>query len=153
MRLVIRIDRLDRASDRLRHHHHSRAAPERIIVAFQMLIIRIIADIHHVDFDFSVFLRPAQNTLVQCRKHLGKQSQYIYSHYFFPRFAAFVFIKSRLRTLRNRIFRDRRSFPQRPHIKRATKVRPPEKIQSRLSPCRPVSLKSSRPAPRRRRTS
>lgn len=69
MRLMFLIQRVYRAAPMgLGHHHHTRAAAEGVIVAFEVLILGIIADIHDVDGNFSRFLRPAEDTFLPARK-------------------------------------------------------------------------------------
>ena len=63
--LVVGVERLDRASDGLRRHHHARAAAEGIIVALQMLILGVIADIHGFDRYLALILRSADDTLLK----------------------------------------------------------------------------------------
>ena len=70
---MLGVHRLDRASHRLRHHNHTRAAAERIIVALQMLILRIVANIYHVDLQLIALDCPPDNTFVKRRKHLGEE--------------------------------------------------------------------------------
>ena len=85
-RLVLGVERLDGAADGLRHHDHARAASKGIIVAFQMLVLRMIAQIHDLKFYLAFPLRPAEDGRGECRKHLGEQRQYgdLHNHSFPP---------------------------------------------------------------------
>ena len=73
VRLMLRVQSVDGAADRLGHHHHARAPAEGIIVALEVFIFRIVAEIDDVYFYFSRLPRPAENTLLQCGKHFGKK--------------------------------------------------------------------------------
>ena len=79
-RFMFGIEGVDRRTDGLSRHHHARAASERIIVAAQVLVFGIIADVHHVDLDFILFLCPSQNARRKRRKHFGKKRQNIDPH-------------------------------------------------------------------------
>ena len=57
---MVGVKRLDRAPDRLGHHYHTRATAEGIVVAFQMLILGVVANIHDIDFNFLFLLRTAE---------------------------------------------------------------------------------------------
>ena len=74
-RLVFGIDRLHRGADGLRHHHHPRAAAKGIIVAFQVLVLGIVADVHDVDGEFPLPLRAAEDARRKRGEHLGKERQ------------------------------------------------------------------------------
>ena len=79
-RFMIGVERFDRRADRLSHHHHSRAAAEGIIVAFEVLVLRIIAKVDRADLHFILFLRPAENARIERGKHFGKQCKNIDLH-------------------------------------------------------------------------
>ena len=70
---MLGIDRFDRAAHGLRHHDHARAAAERIVVALQVLVLGIVAQIYDLDREFPLFHRSADDTAEQRRKHFGKQ--------------------------------------------------------------------------------
>ena len=75
VRPVFGVDRLYRRTYRLGHHNHSRAA-EGIIVALEVLVFGIVADIDDINFEFARVHRPADNTAEQRRERFGKQRKH-----------------------------------------------------------------------------
>ena len=70
------IDGFDRAADGLRHHDHARAAAEGIVVALEMFVLGIIADVDDMQFQLPLLLRPAEDARRERRKHFGEEGEY-----------------------------------------------------------------------------
>ena len=73
VRLVLGVYRLYSRTDGLRRHYHTGTAAKRIIVALEVLVFGIVADIYDIYLYFAAILRPAQYAFAKGRKHFGEQ--------------------------------------------------------------------------------
>lgn len=77
---MLLVDAFERRNDGLRRHKHACAAAEGIVVAFQMFIRRVVANIDDINLHFSVLDGTSDNAFGQRRKHFGKKGKNINPH-------------------------------------------------------------------------
>ncbi len=84
-----RLHRLDGGEQRLRLHHHPRAAAERVVIDRPMPVSRPVAQVVQHDLDQPRVARAPHDRLVERpREHAGKQRQDVEAHRFILAHAA-----------------------------------------------------------------